>query len=278
MKKFIVTILSFFSFTMSFCQVILDSAFVHHQILTGIETATFIFEGEVLSTQSYWNQSQNYIYTSAMVRVHQSWKENPDKPLRSGEIVEVITKGGTVQSSTLYITHNLAFKAGQKGMFLCDNASYPSNPNTVSAQLKQLQIHDGLYLDYDYTDHYINANYWSFNFDCIDKLYHTLDSTYVVECLDVFPNGILQTEKYSQLYDFAVEKLQTASSGSATITYTFENAGTVSTPSDNFFEFDIYISTTLPAHFDNGLVRMSYNPAAFGDNLVLNNNITVQRG
>ena len=72
-------------------QIITDSAFVHHQIVSGIDQAEYIFEGEVLSLQTYYNPAQDFIYTSNTVRVNQAWKDN-DKPVRSRDLVEIITR------------------------------------------------------------------------------------------------------------------------------------------------------------------------------------------
>ncbi len=262
----------------AFSQTNADSAFVHHQILNGVDSAQYIFEGEVLYTTGYFNSSQSYIYTSNTMRVHQVWKNDSGKPILAGEIVEIATHGGKVGNQELRITHNLSFTAGQKGMFLCDLSGYPANNNSITPQAKKLQVFDGLYFDYDFSKHYISSSYARFDFECIDLLYRTIDSTHVVECLDVYPNGILQFQKYSQLMDLINQKAQSVSGGgNAILTYTFENAGTVSVGNDDFFEFDVYLSSSTPGFFDTAILRIDYNPLAFGTNVSINNNVTVQR-
>lgn len=241
MKSIFLTIFFLFWFIFySSAQVITDSAFVHHQIVHGIDYADYIFEGEVISQQSYYNPEHNFIYTSNSVKVNQSWKTKDGKPFRERDIVEVITRGGTVGDTSLSISHNLNFRVGQRGMFLTSDAVYPTNPNP--SQALKLQLYDGLFFNYDYTKHYINASYSSFNFDCIDLLYKTIDPTYVVECLDVYPNGFLQAIKYGELAAQNQLRLAESTSGDADLTFQFENAATVIESGQEYFEFDVFLS------------------------------------
>ena len=129
MKSLFASFVFFLAFCLgSFSQVITDSAFVHHQIVTGVLQAPYIFEGEVLTTESYHSPNHDFIYTSNTVRVNHAWKENDKAPFKRAEIVEVITRGGTVGDNTLWITHQIGFVPGQKRMFLCSDASFPTNP------------------------------------------------------------------------------------------------------------------------------------------------------
>ncbi|KAB1063138.1 hypothetical protein, partial [Salibacter halophilus] len=67
----------------NFCypgSVITDSTFLHNQILNGVENAPYIFEGEVVATESYYNDDGDYIYTSNTVEVFQTWKMSEESP------------------------------------------------------------------------------------------------------------------------------------------------------------------------------------------------------
>lgn len=278
MKNLTISIFILFCGAKATAQVIADSTFIHHQIVTGIDQTGYIFEGEVVNTTCYWDPLGNTIYTSNVVLVNQVWKEIDGRPLSPGRHVEVITRGGTVANEGIHISHQIGFARGQKGMFFCDNALYPPYPNTTVDPSFQLQLHDGIYFDYDYSKHYIQASYARFNYSCIDLLYHTIDPEYVIECIDVYPNGILQSLLYQEFLSNSNQKLASSTAGSGTITYTFENASTVSENGQEYFEFDIYISSSNNVYFDNGLVRILYNTDAFGTNIVANNGITVQRG
>lgn len=278
MRKFILFIFVIFCTQRCFSQVIADSAFIHHQIVTGIDQTTYIFEGEVINTQSYFSPAGDFIYTSNQILVHQIWKEPIGRPLVAGRQVEVITRGGTVGNESLVISHQIGFSRGQKGMFFCDPASFPADPNSGVPPEFHLQLHDGIYIDYDYSKHYISASFTHFKYNCIDLLYQTIDPDFVIQCIDVYPNGILQELKYSEFISNSNQKLASANSGSGTITYSFENASTVTEGGINYFEFDIYVASTSNVYFDNGLVRIIYNTDAFDTNIVSNNGVTVQRG
>lgn len=279
MKKTLLTIVSVWFFTSAFAgSVITDSAFIHNMILNGIENADYIFEGEVIEVNSYFNEDENYIYTSNTVFINQIWKIDEAAEFSEGEYIEVITRGGTVDNVSLEISHNIGFTVGQKGMFLCEPATYDPDPNSTLSPSKQLQMHDGLYFDYDYSKSYISTHYSTINFECIDLLYEMLDSNYIADCLQVYPNGVLQTLSYNDFITRSNNKIASATSGDAEITYTFENAKTTSSGGKDFFEFDIYISSNQNIYFDNGLVRIEYNNDAFGSNVVANNKVTSQRG
>lgn len=279
MKKLFLTILPMWLISTSFAgSVITDSTFIHHMILNGIQNADYIFEGEVIEVTSYFNEEQNYIFTSNTVFVKQIWKTTEIAEFSEGDYVEIITRGGTVENLTLEISHNIGFTVGQKGMFLCQPTTYYPNPNTTLSEERQLQIHDGLYFDYDYTKGYISTYYSTINFECIDLLYEMLDSSYVAECLQVYPNGILQHLSYQNFMNVSNDKIASATSGTASITYTFENAKTTSSGGKNYFEFDIYISSDQNVYFDNGLVRIEYDTQAFSSNIIANNGLTSQRG
>lgn len=71
--------------------------------------------------------------------------------------------------------------------------------------------------------------------------------------------------------------LNTCRSTQATndLTLSFANA----VINGNFFEFDVMISANSnTTYFDNALMRIDYNPAAFGNNIVSNGNVTITKG
>ncbi len=230
MKNLALSILSFLFLAISAkSQVITDSAFVYNQIYNGVINSSYIFEGEVLSTECFYNPTNDYIYTSNSVQVNQSWKDKPGKELKKGDIVEVITRGGSVGDHTLWISHQIGFVPGQRGMFLCDYAStlnYPSNPNSTTPNAEIFTLHDGLYFDYDYSQNYVSASYANVNFPCLRKLYEVLDPTYIADCLDVFPDALLYEQKYGEFEQMRDNLLLDVAGSGGILTYHIENAGT----------------------------------------------------
>jgi hypothetical protein len=56
-----------------------------------VNESTAIFEGKVISKNSFWNASQDFIYTSNVIQVYKVFKGN----ITSGQ-VEIISEGGTI--------------------------------------------------------------------------------------------------------------------------------------------------------------------------------------
>ena len=63
-------------------------------ILTIIDSSAYIFEGEVIRSESYWTDDHDFIYTSATVEISKIFKGN----LVCGTI-EVLTAGGRMKYS-----------------------------------------------------------------------------------------------------------------------------------------------------------------------------------
>jgi hypothetical protein len=194
--------------------------------------------------------------------------------------VEVVTRGGTVGTRTLSISHNPEFIKGQKGMFLCKPVIYETDPNSSVASQFQFQLEDGLYFDYDYSKHYISTSYGDINFECIESLYEFIDPNYVADCLGAYPNGILQAQRYNDFLQVVNQKAANVIADNGTVIYTFENAHTTHHGGKAFFEFDVFISASAsnPVYLDVASIKILYNFHAFGDSVVANNKITIQRG
>lgn len=98
MKRIYLFCLSFILSLHLSASMITDPVVLQGIIQNGILHAGFIFEGEVISTQSYWNPEHNYIYTANQVRVINVWKNTQNEVTVFGkeQLVEVITHGGTV--------------------------------------------------------------------------------------------------------------------------------------------------------------------------------------
>lgn len=164
-------------------------------------------------------------------------------------------------------------------MFFLEPRSYPANPNSLVASDYQMQVHEEIFFEYDYSNGYISTEFSTFQFECIDYLYDFIDSSHVINCLDVWPNGVLQNQSFSSDIADINSKASSISTGTGTVTYTIENAGTFNKNSKVYFEFDIYLSTSNNSTFyDIGRVDLEYNDDAFGSNIVANNKVTIQRG
>lgn len=87
-----------------------------------MQNAGVIVEGKVVAKNSYWNSSQNFIYTSNIIDVYKIFKGN-----FTSNQVEIITEGGIVGSQKIVVEPSLQLKENQVGIFFLAPPVY-SNP------------------------------------------------------------------------------------------------------------------------------------------------------
>ncbi|MFI5220591.1 MAG: hypothetical protein ACHQNT_13985, partial [Bacteroidia bacterium] len=87
-----------------------------------MQNAGVIIEGKVVAKNSYWNASQNFIYTSNVIDVYKIFKGN-----FTSNQVEIITEGGIAGNQKIIVEPSLQLKENQVGVFFLSSPSY-SNP------------------------------------------------------------------------------------------------------------------------------------------------------
>ena len=83
---------------------------VPQSIETLTRESSDIVRGTVLSQQSQWDPSHQYIYTAIKVKVAEAVKG----ALAPDHIIEINTLGGTVDDTSLWVEHAAAFDDGQE--------------------------------------------------------------------------------------------------------------------------------------------------------------------
>ena len=83
---------------------------VPDDIINRANRATYIFEGTVIRSDSYWDHDRKEIYTSSTILISKIAKGN----LNCGTI-EIITVGGRVGDTEIKISHNLTLSKGMMG-------------------------------------------------------------------------------------------------------------------------------------------------------------------
>jgi hypothetical protein len=78
-----------------------------------LNSSSTIIEGKVISSKSFWNSANNYIYTSNLISVTQVLKGNPE-----GSFIEIITCGGIVGMMKQTVEPSLQLSEGEKGVFI----------------------------------------------------------------------------------------------------------------------------------------------------------------
>lgn len=98
-----------------------------------VQISDVVLEAEVMSRVSYFNNAQNFIYTSYHLKVHKVFKgENIAR-----EVV-LVTEGGMVDHTWLQVSPNLEPETGQKGLFFLNTQhSYPVLDPAMSSYYSQ---------------------------------------------------------------------------------------------------------------------------------------------
>lgn len=274
-----------------------------------IISSGYVFEGEVIRSDSYWNQAEDMIYTSHTIQISKIFKGD----LVCGT-VEVITYGGEANGERIDITHHLVLQDGDVGTFLCipSEIERPQVDFYAETNTDVLEVYASLqgFLRYQVQDAAIIAADPFYYFDSLSHVYDIIElytQLNYVECdipiIQTLQNQVHKTIKPlhtvtkntpSEVYLEQLNLLQTKRAIAtqnkqtdnqqkvltSTLYYSFENVDITGFGTGNeHLEFDIYLSADdNNAYFDGGWVYIPFDPAEFGTDLQANGKVTVTRG
>ncbi|MCZ2130266.1 MAG: T9SS type A sorting domain-containing protein [Bacteroidia bacterium] len=270
-------------------------------IVDRINTVDYIFEGEVLNSQSYQLSTSHEIYTSNLIKISKIFKGD----LECGT-VELITTGGIINNILSRTSHTLQPERGDKGIFLC-KANWRDAPpnnfwNATNNQLLGAYFEDQSFISYSIENNQIIAHDVLGSFDSLAQVYNLAQIitgfNYIVcnEELNFIskpniPNPDL-TETFipytKAQYDenrnwieyqkeHYIRKKKKTRAGDTVSYYIFNPI--VTGTATKYFEFDIKISDNIwTKYLDICYLRIKYPTNIFGTNIVASNNITITRG
>ncbi len=96
---------------------------------TSIQNADVIIEGKVISSESEWNENRDFIYTIHKIEVHKILKGEPKT-----DVISLKTRGGRVGDALILVTHELAPKIGETGIFMLKNLPQKNQFRTYASQ------------------------------------------------------------------------------------------------------------------------------------------------
>ena len=288
-SKFILFYLFVLFPTLSFAQII------EKDIIERINKSTFIFEGEVIRADGYWNQNENYIYTSLTIDIKKIFKGN----LLCGK-VELITEGGEVGDSiSLEISHNLYLNKGQKGIFLCretlkELSAVDYYPENNYQKLETVFNEQGFI---KYFEDGINPEVWDYQFslDSLAQVYNLMELYTQINYVDCYPNRSIfsfntvvsknRNEADTVIYNEtnAPDCVNNATHEllnlyDTNITCTLQNPEITAWAGHKYFEFDISLSDSLTGiFFYEAVLKFKYDTLTFGSRIRYNNKILVTR-
>ena len=136
-----------------------------------VEKADFVFEGEVIKTESFWLKKDRHIFTKNYIAISKSFKGG-----WSGDTVLIYTRGGVVDDHFVMHHHDASLSKGFKGMFLCLSEPYRKMKNSGEQGLRLLYENAGFIR---YADNKVGPMAFDLGkgFDRLESLY---DSVLVV--------------------------------------------------------------------------------------------------
>ena len=256
---------------------------------TLLSQSKYVFVGKYLGSQPYLNASGNGVYTSTKVEI---------KSVLKGQLqptdVEVITDGGLIGDMNFTATDQIDIQSEYFVLFGNDNYSEDAPGAWNNLNNKGIRILDVIGFENYSILHPAkgSGNLFFATQDLFDYLLinYGLVNTYVIGSKPANPNIVgnnnlsMNYNNYQKFLDLTKLKSEnsknnglnkSSASGNPTLNLTFANIQETGT-SPRFLEFDILAnSVSGTSYFDNALIKLSYNVAAFGTSVVANSNITV---
>ena len=248
----------------------LNAQYIKVPLQKKIQNAPFIFEGEVISSQSFMPEEQKIIYTSHIIKISKILKGD-----FQNDEVEIITVGGSVNGLRLDVTNNLMLRDGWEGIFFCRNTVRPSlNRSNSNLALRVYEGEQG-FIRYQ--------NY--FGSTTAKTVFHHYENV-ETELLSVIEQKTRKRERVNSnkrekaLLEWVSQKSygNTSRNGMKTgIEYEFANPE-ITGQNDEYFEFDIEVSTFANTFlFGNSEIYLEYDPAVWGLDMVANGKITATK-
>lgn len=289
-----------FTFLFFFVAVnILNAQEIPIDFVNRINEVNFIFEGKVTHSKPYYAHNGQYIYTSNTVEITKILKGE----LKCGTI-EIITKGGQVDDKKLEVSHSLELLKGSSGIFLCSETNRPLSivdfyPETNPEKLEPT-FETQSFIRYWWDGHHINAaDIWQ-NYDSLTLVYNVaevISGLHFIDCEERITDSAFQfhtdsieeefpvysKEDFNKLINYAEFKRnnytrEDLSKSNSKIFYNLSNLVITGT-TQKYLEFDVTVKDNLGTKYlDQSAIRLEYDPSAFGNNIVANNNIIVSRG
>jgi hypothetical protein len=297
MKK---STLLFFIFVASIIQI--HAQEIYRSIIDRVASTNYIFEGVVIKTQPYETHDEKTIYTSNIIQVTKIFKGN----LSCGTI-EMITNGGELDEKGMHCSHCLELKEGEQGIFLCENTDrelpdssfYPVTIGDVMEPKFEWQS----FIKYE-GDSLLHAYDLYQEFQQLSEVYDLMEIATQLTYIDCAnqggelrrPNPVhpvatpaqpmphYNKADYDKIMDYADMKRAhytrnaPINRSASTITYNLANVIVTGT-TNKYVEFDVTVKDDIGTKYlDQSAVRVKYSSAAFGTNVVANNNIQITRG
>jgi len=180
------------SFILTAVIVLLSQDVLYSQCLTypvsiseRVANSTLIVEGKVISQNSFWNSSADFIYTSNVIEVYKVFKGNV-----SGGQIEIITEGGIVGNQMIKVEPSLQLKPDDIGVFFGVPSAIPNSGIPVSGGIQ-------------YTGYSANQSFIKYDLKSLNAVDHY--QVYNDISIDIYQNlTSLTGQNYSSIIPFSI--------------------------------------------------------------------------
>jgi len=253
---------------------------LYQQLLETTAQSALIVEGEVIATESFWDENHTRIYTSNLLEVKTKLKGQ-----LASRFIEVLTVGGQVGDDFLMVSHNITIGKGWKGLLFLNQLEVEGKRWAAPSQERgggRLRRPEGSYRIWDRATYY----YDRINPPCvfahstvkdieaellqpIEKLTAQPRTTFSSSFLRPSSPLVEAARGLIENIELAPTDPETAASSDITIIeYLIDNPQITGTW-PKYFELDISVKSNIPGtDFAKGEIWVNYNVDAFGPSIV----------
>lgn len=242
------------------------------------EKSTYIFEGEVIKSEDFYNKSHNDVYTKNTIKISFLFKGE-----LKDSLVELILQPYTYNPDANFggelppLRNNLP--TGYKGVFYCLNLSsdLQNEVNTIKTTF-QLNRQVVIYFA-EKNRTFKPTQYNTLQITTKDELYNTIGffppNYKSFEPKEAKTISKKETEDFLKLKNSKKKEDANKIAVASAITFSFQNMQVTGTI-QKFYEFDVAAYSSLSnSYLDFAQVDIDYAPAAFGNSVVAASNVTV---
>jgi hypothetical protein len=236
-----------------------------------IDLSEIIIEGEVIEKESYFDHSDNEIYTINRIKIYKQFKGNyvPDE-------ISLVTAGGQVGDTIERVFHSFQVSTHTKGVFFFKQSRINHPLKQFPTKTQEVVAQQG-FIRYYHLDNekrlVAGSAYEDFNnieTELLQVIEQKVGQKRIVKNL---------TNEEQQLQNWINKQSITKNgNGGSIVEYTIANPSLTGSFNE-FLEFDINIASLLSSEeFFSGELLIDYNTLTFGSNLAASGIVNITKG
>lgn len=152
-----------------------------------LNNSQVIVEGKIISKNSFWNASNDFIYTSNVIEVYKVFKGSV-----TASQIEIITEGGSIGNQLIKAEPALNLEINDVGVFFLKSASHLNPASAIVPSLRfEGYAANQSFLKYDLRDMSAIDPYFTFN-DISTSVYQDFTNALGQNFIEIIPYNIFQ--------------------------------------------------------------------------------------